>query len=146
MLQGGDGKTSCSVEREMTRSTVAPAKTSFSAVGDDVLGGGAGADFLFGGKGADTFTFASPEEGPDRIAGFRSGIDAIEIDVPVDPATVTFLGFEDSTSPGPAAGAALIYSERSGKLQWDPTGGSHDDQVLVARVSVRRSLSPAICC
>ena len=102
--------------------------------GDDILRGGAGADFLNGGKGADTYAFASPAEGGDKIVGFRSGTDMIEIDVAVDPATVELLGFEDSTGSGPAAGAALIYSERTGNLHWDPTGGAADDQVLVARV------------
>jgi serralysin len=101
--------------------------------GDDVLRGGADADFLHGGQGADTYAFASPDDGGDTIVGFRSGTDMIEIDVD-DPAMVTFLGFEDSTSEGPAAGAALSYSDRSGELYWDPTGGASDDQVLVARL------------
>jgi Ca2+-binding RTX toxin-like protein len=101
--------------------------------GDDVLRGGADADFLFGGKGADTFAFASAGDGGDTIVGFRSGTDMIEIDVD-DPAMVTLLGFEDSTSEGPAIGAALSYSDRTGELHWDPTGGSSADQVLVARL------------
>jgi hypothetical protein len=71
--------------------------------GDDVLRGGAGLDFLHGDQGADTFAFADPDEGGDRIVGFRSGTDMIEIDVD-DPTMVTFLGFEDSTA---------VYSGRS---------------------------------
>jgi Ca2+-binding RTX toxin-like protein len=101
--------------------------------GDDVLRGGAGADVLLGGPGADTFAVGAPGDGGDTIVGFRSGTDMIEIDVD-DPTMVTFLGFEDSTSEGPATGAALSYSDRTGELHWDPTGGSSTDQVLVARL------------
>jgi Ca2+-binding RTX toxin-like protein len=101
--------------------------------GDDRLDGGAGIDFLHGGKGADVYAFASPGDGPDVIVGFRSGTDTIEIDVD-DPATVTFLGFEDSTDTGPAVGPALTYSDRTGELHWDPTGGAANDQILVAKL------------
>jgi hypothetical protein len=103
--------------------------------GDDFLNGGEGVDFLNGGSGADTFFFGSPGEGGDTISGFRSGVDLIQIDIDVNPAAVTFLGFEDSTSSGPAVGPALIYSDTTGELYWDATGGSTSDQVLVAKLS-----------
>jgi Ca2+-binding RTX toxin-like protein len=102
--------------------------------GNDFLDGGEGADVLEGGSGDDTYFFASPADGGDTIVGFRSGQDVIQIDV-FNPAAVTLLGFEDSTSSGPAVGPALIYSDTTGELFWDPTGGSTDDQVLVATLT-----------
>ena len=105
----------------------------FGGVGDDVLTGGAGIDFLVGWSGEDTYNFASPADGGDRIVGFRSGTDTIQIDVP-DPGMVTFRGFEDSAGSGPTTGPTLSYSDRTGLLHWDPTGGSTDDRVLIARL------------
>ena len=50
-------------------------------------------------------------------------------------APLCFLGFEDSAGPGPAAGAALIYSDTTGELFWDATGGTSDDQILIATLT-----------
>jgi serralysin len=59
--------------------------------GGDVLIGGAGSDILLGGEGADVFCFngfgcSSPEMGIDRIRGFESGVDLINLlGVDADP-------------------------------------------------------------
>jgi hypothetical protein len=50
-------------------------------------------------------------------------------------APLCFLGFEDSAGPCPAAGAALIYSDTTGELFWDATGGTSDDQILIATLT-----------
>jgi Ca2+-binding RTX toxin-like protein len=100
--------------------------------GDDDLHGGSAADELHGGRGADTFFIASPAEGGDTIFDFRPGDDLITLDVDVPAVQVAFVGFEDGVDTVPASGAALIYSDATGLLSWDPTGGSASDQVLVA--------------
>ncbi len=105
----------------------------FGGAGDDVLTGGAGIDLLVGWSGEDTYNFASPADGGDRIVGFRSGTDTIQINV-LDPAMVTFRGFEDSMGSGPTMGPTLSYSDRTGLLHWDPTGGPTGDRVLIARL------------
>ncbi|MDJ0628347.1 MAG: fasciclin domain-containing protein [Rhodobacter sp.] len=45
---------------------------------DDILVGGKGSDFLAGGHGSDTFVF-NFGDGHDRIFGFRSGVDQIDL-------------------------------------------------------------------
>jgi Ca2+-binding RTX toxin-like protein len=100
--------------------------------GDDMLNGGAGGDDLTGGRGADTFFIASPEEGGDTIFDFQPGDDLITLDLDVTASEVAFVGFEDGVDTVPASGPALIYSDASGLLSWDPTGGSASDEVLVA--------------
>jgi Ca2+-binding RTX toxin-like protein len=116
----------------------------FGDAGDDELNGGDGADFLDGGEGADelrgsrgddTFFIASPEEGGDTILDFRPGDDLIMLDLDVNPASVAFVGFEDGVGSVPASGPALIYSDVSGDLLWDPTGGSAVDRVLLATLA-----------
>jgi Ca2+-binding RTX toxin-like protein len=102
--------------------------------GNDFLDGGEGIDLLNGGRGSDIFFFADPAEGEDTIVGFRPGDDLIQLDIDVDPSLVSFLGFEDG-SGSPGTGPELIYSDASGDLFWDATGGSSDDQVLVATLT-----------
>jgi glycerophosphoryl diester phosphodiesterase len=45
--------------------------------GDDILIGGLGADTLIGGPGQDRFVYRSPQEGGDRIVGFKPAEDLI---------------------------------------------------------------------
>ena len=103
--------------------------------GTDFLDGGAGADEVRGGRGEDTFFVGSPEEGGDTFLDFRPGDDLIMLDFDVSASMVAFVGFEDGVSSVPASGAALIYSDVTGDLLWDPTGGSAVDRVLVATLA-----------
>jgi Ca2+-binding RTX toxin-like protein len=109
--------------------------------GDDALNGGAGADFLVGGEGSDfltggggsdTFVFANPLHGPDIIADFNPVHDTIMLDLDVSADEMAFVGFVDGVDAVPASGPALIYSDATGELYWDPTGGSADDRSLIA--------------
>jgi Ca2+-binding RTX toxin-like protein len=103
--------------------------------GGDFLNGGAGADEVRGGRGEDTFFIGSPAEGGDTFLDFRPGDDLIMLDLDVSPATVAFVGFEDGVPAVPAAGPALIYSDVTGDLFWDPTGGTAVDRVLIATLA-----------
>jgi Ca2+-binding RTX toxin-like protein len=120
--------------------------------GNDDLNGGAGADFLDGGPGndtlmgaggADTFFIASPSEGADTILDFNHGQDHIMFDVDFNASQVSFVGFADGVATVPAAGAALIYSEGTGDLSWDATGGDAADEVLIATLSTSPDLFKA---
>jgi hypothetical protein len=48
---------------------------------------------------------------------------------------VAFVGFFDAVGSIPASGPALIYSDVTGELFWDPTGGSAVDRVLIAQLT-----------
>jgi Ca2+-binding RTX toxin-like protein len=108
--------------------------------GADFIEGGAGGDTLRGSGGADTFFFASPNDGPDILLDFAHGQDHIMIDVPFAANQVAFVGFQDGVASVPAAGPALIYSDVTGALSWDPTGGSAVDQVLIATLTTSPEL------
>jgi hypothetical protein len=56
---------------------------------------------------------------------------------------VAFVGFEDGVASVPASGPALIYSDVTGELSWDPTGGSAADQVLIATLTTSPELFKA---
>jgi Ca2+-binding RTX toxin-like protein len=122
------------IRSKATKAAIACLATTATIDCYDFLDGGEGIDLLNGGRGSDIFFFADPAEGGDTIVGFRPGDDLIQLDIDIDPSLVTFLGFEDD--PGsPGTGPELIYSDASGDLFWDATGGSADDQVLVATLT-----------
>jgi Ca2+-binding RTX toxin-like protein len=108
--------------------------------GADFIDGGAGNDVVKGGSGSDTFFLLSSPDGADTILDFRHAQDHIMIDVPVNASQVTFVGFEDGVASVPAAGPALIYSDVTGALSWDPTGGDASDQVLLATLTTSPEL------
>jgi Ca2+-binding RTX toxin-like protein len=111
--------------------------------GGDFIEGGPGSDTLRGGSGPDTFFFASPNDGPDTLLDFQHGQDHIMIDVPFAANQIAFVGFQDGVASVPAAGPALIYSDVTGNLSWDPTGGSAVDQVLIATLTTSPELFKA---
>jgi hypothetical protein len=100
-------------------------------------------DTLRGAGGAGTFFFASPNDGPDILLDFQHGQDPIMIDVPFNASQVAFVGFEDGVASVPASGPALIYSDVTGELSWDPTGGDAVDQVLIATLTTSPELFKA---
>jgi Ca2+-binding RTX toxin-like protein len=110
--------------------------------GGDFLDGGAGSDVLKGGAGPDTFFFALTEGG-DTLLDFHSGQDHIMIDVSPSASQVAFVGFEDGIENVPASGPALIYSDVTGDLFWDPTGGSSADEILIATLTTSPELHRA---
>ena len=56
---------------------------------------------------------------------------------------MAFVGFADGVATVPAAGAALIYSEGTGHLSWDATGGDAADAVLIATLTTSPDLFKA---
>ena len=80
----------------------------FGGAGDDRLEGGAGNDLLVGGAGADVFVFGLGS-GADRISGYQSGIDRVELHGPA-PADIYQLraGLEET-----AGGATLRFEDGS---------------------------------
>ena len=92
----------------------------FGGAGDDVLTGGAGIDLLVGWSGEDTYNFASPADGGDRIVGFRSGTDTIQIDV-LEPGDGDLSRFRGQHGLGPDDGpdAELLRPHRSPPLGSD---------------------------
>jgi hypothetical protein len=86
---------------------------------------------------------ASPFDGADMIFDFHAGQDHIMLDVNANPAQVAFVGFEDGVDNVPASGPALIYSDVTGDLFWDPTGGNAADQVLIATLTTSPELHRA---
>ena len=113
--------------------------------GGDFIDGGAGHDVLKGGAGPDTFFFASPfdDAGADLIFDFHAGQDHIMLDIDANPAQVAFVGFQDGVEHAPASGPALIYSDVTGDLFWDPTGGDAADEVLIATLTSSPALHQA---
>jgi Ca2+-binding RTX toxin-like protein len=112
--------------------------------GDDLISGDAGNDFLSGGPGDDTFRFAAVSDGIDRIAGFTSGEDVLEISAAgfggnlVAGATPTLVTVADVTlAAGPSDDGYFIYDNEGaarGTLYWDATGGSSEDAVAFAEL------------
>jgi Ca2+-binding RTX toxin-like protein len=111
--------------------------------GADFIDGGAGSDVLRGGAGPDTYFFASPSDGADTILDFRAGQDHIMLDLNVGASQVSFVGFKDGVASVPASGPALIYSDGTGDLFWDPTGGSAADRLLIATLTTSPELHRA---
>jgi serralysin len=120
--------------------------------GNDDLNGRAGADFVDGGPGndtvmgaggADTFFIASPSDGADTILDFHHGQDHIMFDVDFSASQVAFVGFADGVATVPQSSPALIYSEGTGNLSWDATGGDAADAVLIATLTTSPDLFKA---
>jgi Ca2+-binding RTX toxin-like protein len=120
--------------------------------GNDSIDGGAGSDFveggpdndiLSGGAGADAFFLASPLDGSDTILDFHSGADHIMLDITPNANQVAFVGFTDGLRDVPDSGPALIYSDTTGDLFWDPTGGDPADEVLLAMLTTSPELHKA---
>jgi serralysin len=103
--------------------------------GADFVEGGPGSDTLEGGAGPDTFFFGSPNDGPDTLLDFVHGQDHIMLDLPFTASQIAFVGFEDGVASVPATDPALIYSDVTGTLSWDATGGDAADQVLIATLT-----------
>jgi serralysin len=99
--------------------------------GDDVLVGGGGADMIETGAGDDLIVFRALHEGGDTIIDFLPGFDQIQLEFGIAASDVRFIGFEaPDDAPGP--GPTLTYSDATGELHWDATGGDAADQVLLA--------------
>jgi Ca2+-binding RTX toxin-like protein len=115
--------------------------------GDDLLRGGAGGAVFRGGPGQDRLVadaadgafdrfvlgrpfsgeFApDPADGPDRILGFVSGEDAIELGFSEGAALVT------TADPMPADGPVLVYDTTNGRLFYDLDGAGGDARTLIA--------------
>lgn len=105
--------------------------------GDDRLQGGSGIDLLDGGKGRDTFVFDFTD-GDDIIKRFDSVDDQFLLDLAVTAENVTFVGFVESQTGN--TNAVLTYSQASGKLFFDATGGTNEDQVLLATIQNKSAL------
>lgn len=107
----------------------------FGGAGDDLLVGGGGADFLQGGEGADTFRFTSALDGSDRIAGFQSGQDRIELSASgfgLAPGEVPFLSNITGASDAQSGQGQFVYERDSRVLWWDADGVGCEDPVRIA--------------
>ena len=80
------------------------------------------------------FVFNFAEEGGDIFTDVSSGFDHIRLNFGVSSSDVDFVGFAgpDDTPDG---GPVLTYSDVSGELNWDPTGGDPGDASLLATLS-----------
>jgi alkaline phosphatase len=103
--------------------------------GNDTLVGGEGNDTLIGGGGADVIVFGARTAGTDRVNGFVTGLDAIEVARSgfglTGMAPVAFRGFADRDD-AVSGNAAFIYDSASGSLAFDATGGGVADAVVFA--------------
>ncbi len=99
--------------------------------GNDTLQGGSGFDILDGGKGQDTFVFDFTD-GNDTIKRFDSVDDQFLLDLGVAADDVTFVGFAEAQTGN--TNAVLTYIKASGQLLFDATGGTTEDQVLLATI------------
>lgn len=115
--------------------------------GRDRLAGGVGNDVLNGGPGNDTFVFdtaLNAATNVDRIVGFESGSDAIELAVSI----FAGLGAAGNTlaagrfALGAAADAndRIIYVQANGRLFYDADGDGAGDRVLFARLEAGTTL------
>lgn len=109
--------------------------------GDDLLRGGAAADTLIGGEGSDTlvgtadtwtdlFVLDAPGQGVDRIRGFETAMDVIQVTA-VGPDAV-LLAAPGAAADGP--GAWVLYDTATGALSIDADGAGGDAPVLLARL------------
>jgi Ca2+-binding RTX toxin-like protein len=110
--------------------------------GDDLLQGGRGADRFEGGAGRDTlesladgemdlFVFATRSGGLDRIIGFETGIDKIEIGF-LSASAITADRFIDFDSEMTDGGPYLIHSSTVGGLAVDLNGIEAGGRVSIA--------------
>ncbi|SFK90752.1 hypothetical protein SAMN02745775_11095 [Falsiroseomonas stagni DSM 19981] len=106
-------------------------------VGRDTLTGGAGADTFFGSVDADVlvttadgardlFMYINPTAENDRILGFVSGEDVIQL----------FFGppgpLIQGAAPVAGDGPAVLFDTRNGRLSYDSDGAGGEDAVLIA--------------
>ncbi len=121
------------------------ADTLVGGSGADTLVGGEGADQLTGGQGADIFRFATAAEGGDRITGFTSGTDALELSAAGfggDLVAGMDLGQGDHLVLGTQAtqGHGQFIYAANGALYWDADGTGVGVKALVARFSAHPAL------
>jgi len=121
--------------------------------GADRLIGGLGNDSLNGGAGNDAFVFMAPNEGLDTISGFSRNADWIEISalgfgggLVAGVAPQVILGANVLSAVGVGSSGYFFLDNSgtdSGKLYWDPTGGSGGDAVAIAQLTGITTLSPS---
>lgn len=114
--------------------------------GKDILEGGAGNDRLTGGGGNDTFVFAHAKgDGIDRIADFKHGLDAIELDhagfaglgaVGTLDAEAFFLG-----KVAHDADDRILYDAKTGALSYDSDGSGDAAAVQFATLTPHLKLT-----
>ncbi|MCR0983632.1 calcium-binding protein [Roseomonas populi] len=118
----------------------AQANRLVGGAGDDTLIGGAGADTLVGGEGADLYRLDTAMTALDRIEGFETGIDRIELDDALF-AALGPAGTQISSSAfviGTRAADAddrIIYNASAGTLFYDADGNGSVAQVRFATVA-----------
>lgn len=112
--------------------------------GNDTIIGGLGADQLSGGGGQDVFRYGSAAEGGDRIAGFQTGVDTIEISAGGFGAGL-FAGIdlvatghyvENGRGVATQAVGQFIYSATGHSLYWDADGTGAGAKVLIANLAL----------
>ena len=117
--------------------------------GNDTLTGGGGADVLSGGTGADTFVYLqasdSPDAAPDRILGFQTGVDKIDLSALV-PSAISWTQQTDPSDGSPyyrvevqtasgamtirVAGDGLAMSDFISSVQSQTITGTSGDDAL----------------
>ncbi len=98
--------------------------------GADTLVGGTGRDVLNGGTGADWFLFEAPNQGPDVVVDFVSGLDRLAMMaadfgtglVPGALAAEHFVAHASSLASSAAGTSQFIYNTAAGLLLFDPDG------------------------
>jgi Ca2+-binding RTX toxin-like protein len=105
--------------------------------GADTLVGGLGNDRLTGGLGADVLRFLDPGEGTDRIIGFASGEDRIEISAAgfgggLLPGMSLAGRFFGATLPAGTTQGAFAYDQAAGRLVWDANGSAAGGRSVIA--------------
>ena len=121
-------------------------------LGDDILYSSVGVDRLVGGKGSDTFEFANRlagEPGPDRIVGFTSAEDQIELHRFAFGFDFEFGALSDDDFFAINAGDAgvqgtddaLVYDTDMGRLFFDENGQVAGGRTLIATLTGAPKLS-----
>jgi serralysin len=121
--------------------------------GNDIIVGGPGADTLIGGTGNDAFVFAAPDEGLDTITDFARSADWLEISaagfgggLTAGAAPELIVGSDVLAAVGSGSTGYFFLDNTgtdSGKLYWDPTGGSGDDAIALVQLNGITSLLPS---
>jgi Ca2+-binding RTX toxin-like protein len=117
--------------------------------GNNILDGGAGYDILIGGGGIDSyrFTAAVTAANADRIDGFVSGVDRLQLDNAVMASLGATGGLNASMFVASSAGVAvdandyIIYDTDNGKLFYDADGNGAGAAVLIATLTGAPSLA-----
>jgi len=104
----------------------------FGGPGSDRLDGGGGRDVLFGGAGADVFVFAQGG-GRDRVNGFGTGIDGLELDAGLLGGAATGAEVVAQFASVVAAGVRLDFGDGDSLLLAGLAGtaGLEDDIAIV---------------